>query len=90
MIESFSDIHYRMLVTIPEVFLTKSQQNIWNVEVWIAEELFDYLHLFLFQDFFDKKLTKDQFQVLFEVIKVYSSNDIRKEFHIQNFLDNFK
>ena len=70
-----------MLVTIPEVFLTKSQQNIWNVEIWIAE---------LLQDFFYKKLTKDQFQVLFEVIKVYSSKDIRKEFHIQNFLDNFK
>ena len=39
--------------------------------------------------YFHKKLTKDQFQVLFEVIKVYSSNDIRKEFHIQQFLDNY-
>ena len=38
-IESFSDTHYRMLVTIPEVFVTKSEQNIWNVEIWIAEEL---------------------------------------------------
>ena len=88
-IESFSDTHYRMLVTIPDVLVSKSEQNIWNVEIWIAEELFDYLHPFLFQDFFDKKLTKDQFQVLFEVIKVYSSTDIRKEFHIQNFLDNY-
>lgn len=88
-IESFTDKHYRMLVSIPEVFLFKSEQNIWNVEIWIAEELFDYLHPFLFQDFFHKKLTKDQFQVLFEVIKVYSSSDIRKEFHIQNFLDNY-
>ena len=78
-----------MLVTIPEVFVTKSEQNIWNVEIWIAEELFDYLHPLLFQDFFSKKLTKDQFQVLFELIKVYSSSDIRKEFHIQHFLDNY-
>lgn len=78
-----------MLVTIPEVFVTKSKQNIWNVEIWIAEELFDYLHPFLFQDFFSKKSTKDQFQVLFELIKVYSSSDIRKEFHIQHFLDNY-
>lgn len=84
-IESFSDTHYRMLVTILEVVISKSEQNIWNVEIWIAEELFDYLHPFLFQDLFDKKLTKDQFQV----IKVYSSSDIRKEFHIQNFLDNY-
>ena len=41
-----------MLVTIPEVFVSKSEQNIWNVEIWIAEELFDYLHPFLFQDLF--------------------------------------
>ena len=88
-VPSFSDTHYRMLVPIPEVFLTKSQQNIWNVEIWIAEELFDYLHPFLFQDFFSKKLTKDQFQVLFELIKVSSNTDIRKEFHIQAFLDNY-
>ena len=78
-----------MLVTIPEVFVSKSEQNIWNVEIWIAEELFDYLHPFLLPNFFQTKLTRDKFQVLFEVIKVYSSTDIRKEFHIQPFLDNY-
>jgi hypothetical protein len=88
-IESFSDRHYRMLVTIPEVFITKSQQNIWNIEIWIAEELFDYLHPFLFPNLFKIKLTSHQFQVLFEVIKVYSSHDIRKEFYIKRFLDNY-
>lgn len=87
-IESFSDRHYRMLVTLPEVNVIKSQQNIWNVEIWIAEELFDYLHPFIFSDLFETKLSSHQFQVLFEIIKVYSSNDIRKEFHIQQFLDN--
>ena len=40
-IESFSDNHYRMLVTVPEVHVTKSQRNTWDVEIWIAEELFD-------------------------------------------------
>jgi len=88
-IESFSDNHYRMLVSIPEVFVNKSEQNIWNVEIWIAEELFDYLHPFLFEDLFDKKLTKDEFQVLFEVIKVYTCEDIRKEFSIQEFLESY-
>jgi hypothetical protein len=78
-----------MLVTLPEVNLIKSQQNIWNVEIWIAEELFDYLHPFIFYDLFETKLSSHQFQVLFEIIKVYSSNDIRKEFHIQQFLDNY-
>lgn len=88
-IESFNDKHYRMIVTIPEVFVYKSEQNTWNVEIWIAEKLFDYLHPFLLPDFFQEKLTKDKFQVLFEIIKVYSSSDIRKEFHIQQFLDNY-
>jgi hypothetical protein len=83
-IESFNDTRYPMLVTIPEVFVSKSEQNIWNVK-----ELFYYLHFFLLPDFFQTKLTKDKFQVLFEVIKVYSSTDIRKEFHIQQFLDNY-
>jgi len=88
-IESFSDRHYRMLVTLPEVNLIKSQQNIWNVEIWVAEELFDYLHPFIFSDLFETNLSRHQFQVLFEIIKVYSSNDIRKEFNIQQFLDNY-
>ena len=88
-IESFSDRHYRMLVTVPEVNVTKSQQNIWNVEIWIAEELFDYLHPFIFYDLFETKLSSHQFQVLFEVIKVYCSNDTRKEFKIQPFLKSY-
>jgi hypothetical protein len=88
-IESFSDKHYRMLVSIPEVSVHKSEQNILMVEIWIAEELFDHLHPFLFSDFFQQKLTKHQFQVLFEIIKNYSSIDIRKEFNITEFLDNY-
>lgn len=88
-IESFSHKHYRMLVTVPEVFIYKSEQNILIVEIWIAEELFDYLHPFLFNDFFQQKLNKHQFQVLFEIIKNYSSIHLRKEFNIAQFLDNY-
>ena len=51
-IEAFSDKHYRMLVTVPEVSVYKSEQNILMVEIWLAEELFDYLHPFLFTDVF--------------------------------------
>ena len=88
-IESFSDQDYRMLVTIPEVFVYKSEQNILIVEIWIAEDLFDYLHPFLFSDIFRQKLNKHQFQVLFDILQTYSSNDIRKEFNISQFLDNY-
>lgn len=58
-------------------------------KVWLVEELFYYSYLFSLPNLFHKKFTKDQFQVLFEVIKVYSSSDIRKEFNIKNFLDNY-
>ena len=89
-IESFSDKHYRTLVTVPEVSVHKSEQNILMVEIWIAEDLFDYLHPFLFSDVFQQKLTKHQFQVLFEIIKTYSSIHLRKEFNITQFLNNYQ
>jgi hypothetical protein len=88
-IESFFNKYYRMLVTIPEVSVYKSEQNILMVEIWIAEELFHYLHPFLFSDIFRQKLTKHQFQVLFEIIKTYTSIHLRKEFNITQFLDNY-
>lgn len=88
-IESFSNKYYRMLVTVPEVSVYKSEQNILMVEIWIAEELFNYLHPFLFSDTFHQKLTKHQFQVLFEIIKTYTSIHLRKEFNITQFLDNY-
>jgi hypothetical protein len=88
-IECFTDKSYRMLVTIPESRVYKSKQNIWLVDLWIAEELFDYLHPFIFSDFFNKKLTMDEFQVLFEIVKTFSSSNIRKEFNIQEFLHSY-
>lgn len=88
-IEAFSDKHYRMLVTVPEVSVYKSEQNILMVDIWLAEDLFDYLHPFLFSDVFQQKLNKHQFQVLFEIIKTYSSVHLRKEFNTAQFLENY-
>jgi hypothetical protein len=31
----------------------------------------------------------DEFQVLFEIVKIFSSSNIRKEFNIQEFLDSY-
>lgn len=75
-----------MLVTIPEAFVYKSEQNIW---ILIAEELFSYFHQFLFLDFFKKNLTIDQFQVLFEIVQIFSLSSTRKEFNIQQFLNSY-
>ena len=54
-----------------------------------SKNYFSIFILFLFTDFFKTKVTKDQFQVLFEVIKVSNSTDIRKGIHIQNFFQNY-
>lgn len=89
LIQYFSDDYYRGLVTVPEVKLYKNNEKVWVANIWIAEELFDYLHPFIFEDLFQNKLTKDQFQVLFEIIRVYSSRDLQKEFHFKQFLDTY-
>ena len=67
-IESFTDQSYRMLVTIPD----KSQKlnNSWLAEIWI----FEHLCPFLYRDSFKQNLKNHDFAVLFEIIKVFSSN----------------
>ena len=89
LIQVFSDDSYRVIVTIPEVNLFKTSDQSWLAEIWMAEELFTYLHPFLFNDFFQDKLTKYQFQVLFEIVKVFSSSNVRKEFNIQQFIHSY-
>jgi len=85
--EFLSDKSYRMLVTIPEASAHKVQ-NQWIAEVWIADELFNYLEPFLFTDHFrQKKMTTDEFSVLFQIIQNFSVHNLRKEFDIPRFLD---
>ena len=85
--EFLSDKNYRMLVTIPEASAQKIQ-NQWIAQVWIADELFDYLEPFLFTDHFkQKRITTDEFFVLFQIIQNFSVGNLRKEFDIPRFLD---
>jgi hypothetical protein len=56
--------------------LEKGKQNSWIAKVWIAEELFYYAHPFLFPDFLKpklRKLTKNELEVQFKIIQVFSS-----------------
>ena len=69
---------------------SQTSNQSWLAEIWMAEELFMYLHPFLFNDFFQDKLTKYQFQVLFEIVKVFSSSNVRKEFNIQQFIHSYQ
>ncbi len=63
-----SDTEYRMLVTIPEACATKVQ-NQWMVEVWVADKIFNYIEPFLFTDYFNHKMSVDEFSVLFQIIQ---------------------
>lgn len=89
--ESFTNESYRMLVSIPEakVYKNKKQKNSWVAEVWIADELFEYLCPFLYRDFFKQNLKKYEFAVLYEIIKVFCSHTTRKEFNIQSFFESY-
>ena len=85
--EFLSDKNYRMLVTVPEASAQKVQ-NRWIAQVWIADELFNYLEPFLFTDYFKQKtLTTDEFSVLFHIIQNFSVHKLMKQFDIPRFLD---
>lgn len=88
-IKFFRDTQYLSLLVISEVQLDKSRRNSWIGKVWIAEELFYYNHPFLFPDLLKRKPTKDEFEVLFKIIQVFSSVDLEKTFYIKEFLQNY-
>ena len=81
-----SDTEYRMLVTIPEVYTTKLQ-NQWMVEVWAADKIFNYMEPFLFTDYFNHKMSVDEFSVLFQIIQNFSVTNLSKDFDISKLYD---
>jgi hypothetical protein len=84
-----ADKDYRMLVTIPEAYANKVQ-NRWIAEVWVADEVFNYFEPFLFMDHFkQKKMTIDEFSVLFHIIQKFSVTNLRKDFDIPRFFDSY-
>lgn len=88
--KSFADETFSSLVTIPKVTIQKpKQEKCWRAEIWIVEELFYYKYPFFIPDFFQEKLTRDQFSVSFEVLKVFSSVEVGKHFQIKAFFQNY-
>lgn len=87
-IQSFSDTAFRSLVTIPELRLSKSTRNRWMVEVWIAEELFDYTYPFILPDLRKRKL-KYAFEVQFYIIQTFSCIGVEKVFDVQAFFHRY-
>lgn len=52
----------------------------------MVNELFYYNYPFYFPNFFNIKLNKDQFEVQFKFIQVFSSINIEKVFWIREFI----
>lgn len=83
---SFSDNYFQSLVAVPYVRFEKIQK-FWVGKVWLLNDLFYYSYPFCFPNFFNTKLTKDEFAITFKFIQVFSSINIEKVFRIQEFLD---
>ena len=43
----------------------------WMAEIWLVEDLFRYKYPFLLPDLFRRKISKDEFDVTFKVLKIY-------------------
>nr|YP_010444209.1 hypothetical protein, Heak293 Cp026_ORF504_seminavis [Fibrocapsa japonica]UTE95096.1 hypothetical protein, Heak293 Cp026_ORF504_seminavis [Fibrocapsa japonica] len=87
---SFDDTHFESLVAIPQVKLEKSsKQKYWIGKVWLVDELFYYSYPFSLPNIFQTKLTKDQLEVRFKFIQVFTSASIQKVFFIQELLSSY-
>ena len=52
----------------------------WIARVWLLEELFYYEYLFSFPNIFQTKFIKDQLEVRFKFIQIFSFVNIKKYF----------
>ena len=88
-LNSDRDTHFQSLVAVPLVKFNKVQK-FWVGQVWLAQELFYYKYPFYLPDLFQRKLTKDEFEVQVQVFKIFSSENIQKIFLIKEFFQNYK
>lgn len=86
-IDSFQSDSFRTLIAIPRIeYEICPKQKYLIANVWMVNELFYYSYPFYFPNFFNTKLTKDQFEVRFKFIQVFSSINIEKVFWVQEFI----
>ena len=86
-IDSFQNNCFRTLIAIPRIeYEICSKQKYLIANVWMVNELFYYNYPFYFPNFFNIKLNKDQFEVRFKFIQVFSSINIEKVFWVREFI----
>jgi hypothetical protein len=88
LITSFSDNYFQSLAAVPSVRFEKVQK-FWVGKVCLVNELFYYSYPFCLSNFFNTKLTKNEFEVRFKFTQVFSSTNIEKIFCIQEFFDSY-
>jgi hypothetical protein len=82
----FDNESFQSLISIPKVEFWK-QDQFWICKVWIIEDLFYHNYPFALPDIFPDKISKIQFLVRFEVVKIFSSATIEKKFFVKNFIE---
>jgi ribosomal protein S24E len=88
LITSFSSKFYQSLVAVPLVrFDTINKFCV--AKVWLVKELFYYQYPFFLPNFFNTKLTNDEFNVRFKFIQTFTSVNMEKVFLIEEFLTNY-
>jgi hypothetical protein len=86
-IDSFQNDCFRTLIAIPRIeYEICSKQKYLIANVWMVNELFYYNYPFYFPNFFNIKLNKDQFEVRFKFIQIFSSINIEKVFWVREFI----
>jgi len=75
---------FRTLIAIYRIeYEICPKQKYLIADVWMVNELFYYNYPFYFPNFFNTKLIKDQFEVRFKFIQVFSSINTEKVFWVQ-------
>lgn len=88
-VSCFTDQYFKSFVTIPKLELYKCKKSkSWVTRILLLEELFDYQYPFKYPDLFEtenNKLTKDQYLVRFEFIRVFNIKSATKHFYLREF-----
>ncbi len=67
----------------------KKNGRLWTVNVAIAKELYEYKYPFQMNEYFLTWKTIYQFQVKSQIITITAIDSLKKEFYIQEFLNQF-
>jgi hypothetical protein len=88
LIQYFSDMKYRSLITIPIINIRKIDQH-WETEIFIADNLYNYWLPYIIPDIFNSKLSKHEFDVRFKILESFLTQGIRKKLDINKFFSNY-